>query len=111
MAVQLKRVSANKFQAPKGCEITVSVRSQTGAITLASASYPDGAPPLPLDGGNATFTVQSGEHILSVSGTPVYPWELWWVVEVDAGVDSPPLEYGSGFAGGQFNLTMSINGV
>jgi len=33
------------------------------------------------------------------------------VVEVDAGVDSPALEYGSGFGGGQFNLTISINGV
>jgi hypothetical protein len=111
MALMLLTQVADEFQANKDTDVTISVRSNSGAVTLASASYPDGGPILPLNGGNATFKVQAGEHVLSVSVTPTYPWELWWVVEVDCGTDSPALDYASGFAGGAFNLTIKIKGV
>jgi len=111
MALALLTRVADHFQAPAGSDVTISVRSASGAITLDNANYPDGTKALPVVGGNSTFTVVGGEHTLAVTGTLAYPWEDWWGVEVENGVLSPALEHGSGYDGGQFTLNITILGV
>jgi len=99
------------LQAASGTKATIAVRSKSGKAGLSVAFYPDEASKLTVVGGKATLEVKQGLNNLSVTATPVAPWEDWWVVEVLNGVDSPALAHGSPFQGGQFNLNIAILGL
>jgi hypothetical protein len=106
----IKRVQ-DKFQAPAKSAVNIAVRSASGNVTLSDAYYPDSASKCPQTDGSATLTIVQGSSPLSVAATPLDTWEDWWIVEVDNGVDSPPIEHGSGYAGGQWVLQISIKGI